>query len=75
MAQNTNAKSKALVKTRKASRIIAWLLIFGGGVLVVMGLANQILTSLMYGITLMVLSLPLFVLSNYANRRLTELGK
>lgn len=75
MTEIANAKQKALVKTQKASKIIAWLLVFGGGSLVGIGLAFQVLTSTGYGILLMVCSLPLFVLSSYANRKLREFGR
>lgn len=75
MTEIANAKQKALVKTQKASRIIAWLLVFGGGTLLIIGSVQTVLTSIGYGILLMVCSLPLFVLSSYANRKLREFGR
>lgn len=72
--QNTNAKQKSLAKVKKATKIIAYLLVFGGGTLTAIGLAEQVLTSFTFGIVLMVGSLPLFVLAQYAKKKIDQLG-
>lgn len=72
--QDTETKQKKLVKVRKASKIAGWLLIFGGGVLFTLGLAQQVLPQVTYGIFLCVGSLPFFVLVKLAEKKIKELG-
>ena len=71
--QNTNARQKNLVKVRKASKIAAWLLVFGGAVLFIMGLVQQVLPQIVFGIVLLVGSLPLFVCVKLAEKKLKEI--
>jgi len=71
--QNTNTRQNNLVKARRVSKIIAWLLVFGGAVLFIMGLAQQVLTQVTYGIVLLISSIPLFVLVQIAEKKIKEL--
>jgi len=71
--QNTNARQKTLVKVRRASKLVAWLLIFGGGVLFVMGLSQQVLPQVTYGILLCIGALPFFILKALAEKKIKEI--
>lgn len=78
--QNSDGKQKSLAKTYKSTKIIAWLLVFGGGAMVAISIGQAViygkvvLTSLTFGIVLMVGSLPLFVLGQLAKKKLDQLG-
>ena len=72
--QNTNARQKTLVKVRRASKVVALLLVFGGGVLFLMGLIQQVLPQITYGIFLLIGSLPFFVTKQLAEKKLKEIG-
>jgi len=72
--QNTNARQKNLAKVRRASKVVAWLLIFGGAVLFVMGLAQQVLPQVTNGILLLVFALPFFVLVKVVEKKIKEIG-
>jgi uncharacterized membrane protein YiaA len=72
--QNTNARQKNLVKVRRGSKIVAWLLVFGGAVLFIMGLVQQVLPQVTNGIFLIIASLPFFVLVKLTEKKLKEMG-
>jgi len=63
-------KQKQLVKARKASRVVACLLIFGGAMLILVGLSQNALQTIMNGIVLAASSSLLFVVSKLAEKRL-----
>lgn len=65
-------KQKTLVKARMASRICAALVIFGGAVILLLGLWNAYLPEFLEGLVLMATSMPLFVLAKYAEKKLNE---
>lgn len=63
-------KQQKLVKARHASRVVTFLLIFGGASLLLIGIAQQALPGVMNGITMLASSTIPFVASKIIEKRL-----
>lgn len=71
---NMTPKQQTLIKARKASRVGGCLLIFGGAVLLLVGIAQQSLPQLLNGVVLMASSSLLFVVSKIVEKKLNPPG-
>jgi hypothetical protein len=63
-------KQKTMVKARKVSRIIACLLLLGGGVILPVGVYLNSLQGVLDGIVIFVCAAPLFVVSSLIEKKL-----
>ena len=68
----TTPRQQKLVKMRKASRIGACLLIFGGAALLLMGLAVLSLPEVLDGVVMMASSTLLFAASKIVEKKLSK---
>jgi len=64
-------KQQKLIKARKASRVLACLLIFGGAALLLIGIAQQALPGVMNGIVMIASSSLPFVVASKIEKRLS----
>lgn len=71
---NMTAKQQTLVKARKAARLVGCLLIFGGAVILLVGISLQSLPAVMNGVVLMASSSLLFVVAKIVEKKLHDLG-
>ena len=65
---------QTLVKARKAARMVSCLLIFGGAVLLVLGLNQQILQEVMNGVVLFAGAVLAFAFSKIIEKKINALG-
>lgn len=66
----TTPKQQTLVKARKAARATFALILLGGAVVFLYGIFTSYLPTILDGIVLFVASIPLFVISKLAEKRL-----